>query len=103
MKPLKSKNKITTVVLLAAGIGSRLHPLTLDSPKCLTVIKGKPILQHLLDTFRTQGIKKIIIATGYLEHRIREYMNQHAQNMQVEYVFNVDYQTTNNIYSLWLT
>lgn len=103
MKPLKSKKKITTVVLLAAGTGSRLHPLTLDSPKCLTVVKGKPILQHLLDTFRTQGIKKIIIATGYLEHRIRAYMNQHAQDMQVEYVFNVDYQTTNNIYSLWLT
>ena len=99
----KNKKKITTVVLLAAGTGSRLRPLTLDAPKCLTVIKGKPILQHLLDTFRTQDIKKIIIATGYLEHRIREYMGQHAQDMQVEYVFNVDYQTTNNIYSLWLT
>ena len=95
--------KITTVVLLAAGTGSRLRPLTLEAPKCLTIIKGKPILQHLLDTFRLQGIKKIIIATGYLEHKICEYMDQHAQDMQVKYVFNVDYQTTNNIYSLWLT
>lgn len=103
MKTLKNNKKITTVILLAAGAGSRLRPLTLNAPKCLTVIKGKPILQHLLDTFRTQGIKKIIVATGYLEHRIREYMNQHVQDMQVEYVFNVDYQITNNIYSLWLT
>jgi len=80
-----------------------LRPSTLDTPKCLTIFKGKPILQHLLETFRLRGINKIIIATGYLEHRIREYMGEHAQDMQVEYVFNIDYQTTNNIYSLWLT
>ncbi len=72
-------------------------------PKCLTIIKGKPILQHLLDAFCLQGIKKIIIATGYLEHHIRAYMNQYAQDIQVEYVFNPNYKTTNNIYSLWLT
>lgn len=102
MKPLKDKKKITTVVLLAAGTGSRLRPLTLDAPKCLTVVNNKPLIQHLLDTFRTQGVKKIIVVTGYLEHLIREYMNEHVQDMQMEYVFNADYETTNNIYSLWL-
>ncbi|CAC9457126.1 Phosphocholine cytidylyltransferase (EC 2.7.7.15) / Aspartate aminotransferase (EC 2.6.1.1) [uncultured Gammaproteobacteria bacterium] len=100
---MKVEQRITTVVLLAAGTGSRLRPLTLDAPKCLTMIKGKPILQHLLDTFRIQGIKKIIVATGYLEHRIREYLEQHASDMVIEYIFNANYQTTNNIYSLWLT
>ncbi len=44
--------RITTVILLAAGIGSRLRPLTLDTPRCLTIIKDKPILKHLSDTFR---------------------------------------------------
>ncbi len=90
------------MVLLAAGTGSRLRPLTLDAPKCLTTVAEKPILQRLLTNFRAQGIKKIIVATGYLEHRIREYLAIHASDMQVEYVFNPDYQTTNNIYSLWL-
>jgi choline kinase len=90
-------------VLLAAGTGSRLRPLTLDAPKCLTIVAGKSILQRLLDTFRTHGITKIIVATGYLEQRIREYLNEYAGDMTIEYVFNPDYQTTNNIYSLWLT
>ncbi len=95
-------HKITTAVLLAAGTGSRLRPLTDDAPKCLTVVGGKPILQRLLETFRDNGINKIIVATGYLEHRIREYLEISAQDMTIEYVFNIDYQTTNNIYSLWL-
>ena len=90
-------------MLLAAGTGSRLRPLTLDAPKCLTMVARQPILQHLLDIFRTHGINKIIIATGYLEHRIREYLDEHASDMTIEYVFNPEYQTTNNIYSLWLT
>ncbi len=90
-------------MLLAAGTGSRLRPLTLDAPKCLTMVAGKPILQHLLDIFRTHGINKIIIATGYLEHRIQEYLDEHASDMTIKYVFNPEYQTTNNIYSLWLT
>ncbi len=88
---------------MAAGTGSRLRPLTLDAPKCLTEVRGKPILEHLLEAFREQGITKIIVATGYLEHRLREYLNKHAKDMQIEYVFNIDYQTTNNVYSLWLT
>lgn len=66
------------------------------------MVGGKPILQRLLDTFRIHGITKIIIATGYLEHRIRVYLDEHAGDMIIEYVFNADYQTTNNIYSLWL-
>ncbi len=88
---------------MAAGTGSRLRPLTLDAPKCLTEVREKPILQHLLEAFRVQGIKKIIVATGYLEHRLREYLNEHAKDMKIECVFNIDYQTTNNVYSLWLT
>ena len=69
----------------------------------MTIIKGKPILEHLLNTFRIQGINKIIIATGYLEHRIREYLNKYVHDIEIEYVFNANYQITNNIYSLWLT
>ena len=98
----QNNKRITTVVLLAAGTGSRLRPLTDDVPKCLVEVNGQPILKHLLDAFRSQGIIKVIIATGYLEHRIREYCSVNASDLEIEYVFNADYQTTNNIYSLWL-
>jgi choline kinase len=88
--------------LLAAGTGSRLRPLTLDAPKCLTVVGGKPILERLIDNLRAQGIQKLIVVTGYLKNAIRDFLQQHKGDMQVEYVFNPVYQTTNNIYSLWL-
>ena len=97
-----SITKITTALLLAAGTGSRLRPLTLDAPKCLTVVGGKPILGRLIENLRLQGITRLVVVTGYLDIRIREFLNHHASDLQLEYVFNPVFQTTNNIYSLWL-
>lgn len=79
-----------------------MRPLTLDAPKCLTVVGGKPILERLVENLLVQGIEKLIVVTGYLDHCIRDFLEQYKDDMQVEYVFNPDYQTTNNIYSLWL-
>lgn len=79
-----------------------MRPLTLDAPKCLTVVGGKPILERLVENLRAQGIEKLIVVTGYLDHCIRDFLHLHKGDMQVEYVFNPDYKTTNNIYSLWL-
>jgi choline kinase len=93
---------VTTALLLAAGTGSRLRPLTLDAPKCLTEVGGKPILGSLVENLRSQGIKRLVVVTGYLDHCIQEFLLKKASGMQVDYVFNPLYQTTNNIYSLWL-
>lgn len=95
-------NRITTALLLAAGTGSRLRPLTLNAPKCLTEVSGEPILARLVDNLRLQGIKRLVVVTGYLDHCVREYLEENAADMQLDYVFNPVYQTTNNIYSLWL-
>lgn len=95
-------NKITTALLLAAGTGLRLRPLGLDAPKCLTIVGGKPILGRLIDNLKLQGITRLVVVTGYLDSRIREYLRRYATGIQVDYVFNPYYQTTNNIYSLWL-
>lgn len=93
---------VTTAVLLAAGTGSRLQPLTLDAPKCLTEVGGVPILEQLVEHLRAQGFKRLIVVIGYLGDRIQEFLDQHAGDIQVDYVINPDYRTTNNIYSLWL-
>jgi choline kinase len=94
--------RVTTACLLAAGTGSRLSPLTDSIPKCLTEINGRPILERLVACLRQQGIKRLVIVVGYLEPRIREFMDAHASDLVVEYVRNTIYLTTNNIYSLWL-
>jgi len=99
---LTINNRITTALLLAAGTGSRLRPLTLDAPKCLTEVSGEPILARLLDNLRVQGIKRLVVVTGYLDHCVREYLEENAADMQLDYVFNPVYKPTNNIYSLWL-
>jgi len=102
-EPLMSHTKpVTTALLLAAGTGSRLRPLTLNAPKCLTEVGGQPILGRLVDNLRAQGIKRLVVVTGYLDHCIREFLDKNATGLQVDYVFNPVYQTTNNIYSLWL-
>ncbi|MGB5443750.1 MAG: phosphocholine cytidylyltransferase family protein [Gammaproteobacteria bacterium] len=95
-------NRITTALLLAAGTGSRLRPLTLNAPKCLTEVGGESILGRLVDNLRLQGINRLVVVTGYLDHCVREFLQNHAADLQVDYVFNPVYKTTNNIYSLWL-
>ena len=95
-------NRITTALLLAAGTGSRLRPLTLDAPKCLTEVGGEPIMGRLVDNLRLQGIKRLVVVTGYLDHCVREFLQNNAADFEVDYVFNPVYKTTNNIYSLWL-
>lgn len=93
---------VKTALLLAAGTGTRLQPLTHNMPKCLTEVGGIPILERLVNNLRTQGFERLVVVIGHLGDHIQEFLRQHAGNMQVDYVINPDYRTTNNIYSLWL-
>jgi len=88
--------------LLAAGTGSRLHPFTDSAPKCLTEVNGQPILQLLVDALLDNGFKRLVIVVGHLEHRIRSFLNINGGGLTIEFITNPLFQTTNNIYSLWL-
>ncbi len=93
---------ITTAVLLAAGTGSRLKPLTNDAPKCLSEVNGTAILERLVRCLSENGFKHLIVVVGYLDQRVREFLEGSSGEMTVEYVVNPRYSTTNNLYSLWL-
>ncbi len=93
---------VTTAVLLAAGTGSRLHPLTDDVPKCLTEVDGIPILQRQVHCLYQRGFKRLVVVVGYLEHRIRDFLEAWSDDLEIDYVVSPHYRTTNNIYSLWL-
>ena len=60
-------------VILAAGEGSRMRPLTSSRPKVMLPLVGKPMLEHLIRNVKEAGIKEIIIVVGYKEEAIREY------------------------------
>ena len=83
-----SHDQITTALLLAAGSGCRLRPLTDDQPKCLTEVDGVPILERLVDGLCQQGFTRLVIVVGYLEHRIREFLGEWRDGLSIEYVVN---------------
>ena len=95
-------NRVTTALLLAAGSGNRLQPLTDSIPKCLIEINGRPILDRLIDNLCDNGFKRLVIVVGYMHHCIRRFVNEYAGDLTIEFITNPLYQTTNNIYSLWL-
>ena len=66
-------------------------------------ILGKTFLEHTLDNITGFDISKIIIVTGYFGDEIKEKIGDKYNNIPVKYIENVDYATTNNIYSLYLT
>jgi len=90
-------------IILAAGIASRLRPLTNNSPKCLLEIGEKNLLQRTINALIANKINDIIIVTGYLHEMIETFVTQHYPNLQIEFIHNEKYESTNNIYSLWLT
>ncbi len=95
------KEQVTTALLLAAGMGSRLHPLTKNAPKCMTIVNKQSILERLLSNLNHHGFKRLVIVTGHLENHIRDYLGYKIGNIEIEYIFSPLYKTTNNIYSLW--
>jgi len=101
-KNLYPQRRITTALLLAAGTGSRLFPLTQKSPKCLTLVNETSILERLIKSLNQHGFKRLVVVTGHLEDRIRNFLKTRAGNIKIEYVFSPLYKTTNNIYSLWM-
>ena len=94
--------RITTALLLAAGTGSRLFPLTKDSPKCLTLVNDKSILARLVTNLKNQGFKRLVIVTGHKQKCIVDYLGDKSGDISIEYVYSPLYKTTNNIYSLWM-
>ena len=96
------EQQITTALLLAAGTGSRLHPFTQYEPKCLTMVNGMSILERLVNNLDQHGFKRLVVVTGHLEHRIRDFLGDQFGDISIDYVFSPPYRTTNNVYSLWM-
>jgi choline kinase len=97
-----ASERITTALLLAAGTGSRLMPLTQEAPKCLTMVNDISILGRLVENLRLQGFKKLVVVTGHLSEIIEDYLGTKCKGIDIEYVHSPFYKTTNNIYSLWM-
>src|SRR3989339_391024 len=94
--------KIETAIILVAGVGSRLRPLTNDMPKTLTEVNGRTILTTILENLANNGIKNVAIAVGYCGDEIKLVVGQQYKGMRITYIENQIYEQTNSMYSLWL-
>lgn len=94
--------QVSTALLLAAGIGSRLSPLTDMAPKCLVPVNGIPILERLIHSLQVHNFKRLVVVIGHQADRVRNFLGTRAGGMAISYVTSPLYKTTNNIYSLWL-
>lgn len=75
------------VIMMAGGLGKRLHPLTLDYPKPLLKIGDKPISQILLEKFIQFGFRKFYFSVNYKSDMIREYYGSGAQwGVEIQYI-----------------
>ena len=81
------------VIILAAGEGKRLRPLTNDRPKCLIEFHGKTLLDRQVAVFQRCGIDDICVVTGYNDHMFK--------NSDLEYVHNENFLSTNMLKSLF--
>lgn len=89
-----------TAVILAAGVGSRLRPLTDEKPKALVEVSGRHILGRALDALRAAGVERLVVASGYREDALVVAL----RDAPVEVLFrhNPRYETTQNSVSLAL-
>lgn len=90
-------------VILAAGIASRLRPLTDTTPKCLLKVGERCLLQRAFDALLQNGFREFVIVTGYRQQQIVNFLEAHYPALEVTFIYNEKYASTNNIYSLWLT
>lgn len=92
-----------TAIILAAGMGSRISPLTDNCPKSLLKIEGHTILERMISHIQSCGINRVVIVVGYLKERIQDYIATHFPTLDVHFVINDRYFETNTGYSLLLT
>ena len=85
-------------IILAAGMGTRLRPLTIHTPKSLIPINGEPLIERQIRFLNEIGVHEIVIVTGYLANKFT-YLKK---KFSVRLIFNPYYHMYNNIYSMYL-
>ena len=78
--------KIKTALILCAGLGKRLNPLTLEKPKPLLELNNITLLENTINLIKALGIEKIILNTFHLKHQIKAYLNENKFNISIDII-----------------
>lgn len=86
-----------TAILMAAGMGTRMRPLTETTPKPLITVHGKPMIETVIDGLKNRGVSEFLVVAGYLGEQFT-YLEEKYAHLRI--VWNQDYKTVNNISSI---
>ena len=95
---IEEKHVVKRAIIMAAGIGKRMQPLTFETPKPLVKVNGVRMIDTVVDGLRTNGISEIYVVVGHLKEQFFEW----GKEKDVQIIENPFYDTCNNISSLYV-
>jgi len=90
------------IIIPAAGMGRRLGSETSDKTKAMVEVNGKTLIERCLDSVAMHPIERIILVVGYQKDKLKSLLGSSYKGIDIVYIENNDYATTNNIYSIFL-
>lgn len=89
-------------LILAAGMGKRLKPLTTGNTKCMVEVNGVALIERMLMQLDEMNLSRVVLVIGYKGEKVVEFVNRLPLKTPIEFIMNPIYDKTNNIYSLSL-
>jgi len=89
-------------IILSAGQGSRLLPLTAESPKCTLRIEGKTLIEWQIDALRENAVDEIVVVTGYKADKVHDLLDKRYGKGAVDVAFNPFFEVADNLASCWM-
>ncbi|HEX4230547.1 MAG TPA: aminotransferase class I/II-fold pyridoxal phosphate-dependent enzyme [Bryobacteraceae bacterium] len=89
-------------IILAAGFGKRMRPLTDSIHKTMLMVGGRTVIQWIVDSLLENGISELVVVTGYRADELKRYLSDAYPDLSIRYVHNARYAETNNISSMAL-